>query len=63
MNVFANPEHANVAPNVDRFVDRLKNYHEVLTLAEYRKLRDKALGGDLNGANELLDSILSRRIV
>ncbi len=45
------------------FIERLRKYNEVLTLNEYRMLREQALGGDLDGAKSKLDDILSRRVV
>ena len=43
------------------FVERIRKYTDVLTMEEYRQLRNMALDGDLAGANNKLNVILSNR--
>lgn len=46
---------------VHMFTERLRKYIKVLTMQEYRDLRQQALDGDINGAAMKLENILSNK--
>ena len=45
------------------FLRRLNKHSDMLTILEYREIREMALEGKISEANEMLDEVLSNKVV